>query len=430
MSVEFIIFGFLVMLGLMLVGIPVAISMALIGVTGGVIAYGIPFMDSVAPVLWSVQNDYLLTAIPLFVLLGEILLRSGLADQMYVALAAWLGRLPGGLLHTNIATCALFSATSGSSVATAATVGTVSLPSLQARNYKSSSALGTLAAGGTLGILIPPSVNLIIYGSMTNNSIGKLFLAGIIPGLVLVAAFMAYIAVASLFSKSSPAEVKIPLKQKIIVLKYLIPPFVIFGIIMGSLYSGLATATESAALGVIAALLFVLCTGRLNWALLQKCFVSTARTSGMVLLVITGAFILNLTVSLTGIAETMSNWVSGLGLSTYGMLLALVCFYLILGMFMDVLSMQVATIPITYPMAIAHGIDPIWFGIFIILMCEIALITPPVGMNLFVVQGIRPDDGSILDVMKGVMPYVIIMTLFVGLVIAFPTLVTWLPYKM
>jgi tripartite ATP-independent transporter DctM subunit len=430
MNVGIISLGFFAMLGMMLVGMPIAVSMALVGIVGGIAAYGLPFMDSIAPVVWGVQNENLLTSIPLFVLLGELLLRSGIADRMYIALSAWLGRLPGGLLHTNIGSCALFAATSGSSVATAATVGTVALPSLQKRGYPMRASLGSLAAGGTLGILIPPSVNMIVYGSLTNNSIGKLFIAGIIPGLLLTACFMLWIAGSSLASGKVMREAKIPLSERIRTLVHLVPPAVVFGIVMGSLYFGIATAAESAALGVIAALGFTWHSGKLGWTLLRTCFISTARISGMILLIIMAAFILNLTVSLTGVADSMTKWVAGLGLSATGLILALIVFYLILGMFMDVLSMQVATIPVTYPIAVALGVDPIWFGIFIVLMCELGLITPPVGMNLFVVHGIRPDKGGIEDAIWGALPYAAIMIGFTLLIMMFPQIVTWLPGQM
>ncbi|GAB3185790.1 TRAP transporter large permease [Hydrogenophaga aquatica] len=430
MSVGLIGLAFAAMIGMMLVGVPIAVSMAAVGIVGGIAAYGVPFMDSIAPVVWGVQNENLLTSIPLFVLLGELLLRSGIADRMYLALSAWLGRMPGGLLHTNIGSCALFSATSGSSVATAATVGTVALPSLVKRGYPMRASLGTLAAGGTLGILIPPSVNMIVYGSLTNNSIGKLFIAGIIPGLLLTSCFMLYIWMSSLASGTAIREDKVPLDVRIRSLVHLVPPLVVFGIVMGSLYFGIATATESAALGVMAALFFVWRSGRLQWEVLRTCFISTARVSGMILLIITAAFILNLTISLTGVADSMTKWVAGLGLSATGLLLALIVFYLVLGMFMDVLSMQVATIPITYPIATALGVDPIWFGIFVVLMCELGMITPPVGMNLFVVHGIRPDKGGIQDAMWGALPYAVIMIAFTLLIIALPELVTWLPGRM
>ena len=430
MNLLVIAIAFAAMLGMMLLAMPIATSMAAVGIVGGIAAYGVPFMDSIAPVVWGVQNENLLTSIPLFVLLGELLLRSGIADRMYVALSAWLGRLPGGLLHTNIGSCALFAATSGSSVATAATVGTVALPSLQKRGYSMRASLGSLAAGGTLGILIPPSVNMIVYGSLTNTSIGKLFIAGIIPGLLLTGCFMLWIAVSSLASGKAMREPKVPLGERVRSLVHLIPPMVVFGIVMGSLYFGIATAAESAALGVIAALGFVAQTGKLSWALLRNCFISTARVSGMILLIIVAAFILNLTISLTGVAESMTKWVAGLGLSATGLILALIVFYLVLGMFMDVLSMQVATIPITYPIAVALGVDPIWFGIFIVLMCELGLITPPVGMNLFVVHGIRPDKGGIQDAIWGALPYAAIMIAFTLLIMAFPQIVTWLPKNM
>jgi C4-dicarboxylate transporter, DctM subunit len=430
MSPTIIIIAFLIMVFMMIAGVPIAVSMALVGIVGGVAVYGMPFMNSIAPVLWGVQNENLLTSIPMFILLGELLLRSGIADRMYLALSAWFGRLPGGLLHTNIGSCALFAATSGSSVATAATISTVALPSLMKRGYPIRASLGSIAAGGTLGILIPPSVNMIIYGSLTSNSIGKLFIAGIIPGLLLTGSFMLYIAITSLLSGNAMREEKVSLEYKLKASVHLIPPLIVFGVVMGSLYFGIATATESAALGVTTVVLFVLKSGRLNWALLRGCFISTARVSGMILLIIAAAFILNLTISLTGVAEVMTKWVTGLGLSPTALILGLILFYLLLGMFMDVLSMMVATIPVTYPIAVALGIDPIWFGIFVILMCELGLITPPVGMNLFVVHGIRPDKGGIEDVMWGALPYAIIIILFTILLMIFPEIVTWLPSQM
>jgi C4-dicarboxylate transporter, DctM subunit len=301
---------------------------------------------------------------------------------------------------------------------------------LMKRGYSMRASLGSLAAGGTLGILIPPSVNMIVYGSLTNNSIGKLFIAGIIPGLLLTLSFMAWIYISSVMSGHVMREEKVPLDERLRALAHLVPPAVVFGIVMGSLYFGIATAAESAALGVMAALFFTWNAGRLKLDLLRNCFISTARISGMILLIIMAAFILNLAISLTGVAESMTKWVAGLGLSKTGLILALIVFYLVLGMFMDVLSMQVATIPITYPIAVALGVDPIWFGIFIVLMCELGLITPPVGMNLFVVHGIRPDKGGIEDAIWGALPYAVIMILFTLLLMAFPAIVTWLPAKM
>jgi C4-dicarboxylate transporter, DctM subunit len=424
------ILGFAIMLVLMLIGMPIGAVMLLLGLAGGMMAFGQAFLTSSASVIWGVMSDNTLTSIPLFVLLGEMLLRSGMADRMYVAFAAWLGRLPGGLLHTNIGCCALFAATSGSSVATAATIGTVALPSLQKHGYPMKDSLGSLAAGGTLGIMIPPSINFIIYGSMTNTSVGKLFLAGVIPGLALAALFMVFIYVSHRFRSEKVETIVTPRAERIRLLRNLIEPLTVFGVVMGSLYLGIATATESAALGLVTVLAFIVLQGKLSLSLLQTCFLSSARTTGMILLIVAGAFVLNLALSLTGIGEAMTKWVTGFGLSRVQILLCLIVFYLILGMFMDTLSMMVATIPLAFPVVSSVGVDPIWFGVFIVLMCELGLITPPVGMNLFVVQGIRPDKGPVSDVIQGAIPYAVIMILFAVLLIIFPSIATWLPQLM
>jgi C4-dicarboxylate transporter, DctM subunit len=422
--------GFLIMVGLMLLGLPIAAVMLLLGLGGGMMAFGAAFLQSAASVVWGVLSDNNLTSIPLFVLLGEILLRSGMADRMYTVFAAWLGRLPGGLLHTNIGCCALFAATSGSSVATAATIGTVALPSLRKNGYPMSDSLGSLAAGGTLGIMIPPSINFIIYGSMTNTSVGKLFIAGIIPGLLLASLFMGWIFISHRARKDKVAVVVVPWDERVRLLRFLIEPLAVFGVVMGTLYGGIATATESAALGLVVAMVFVIAQGKLSVALLENCFVSSAKTTGMILLIVVGAFVLNLALSLTGIGEALTKWATSFGLGRVQLLLVLIVFYLILGMFMDTLSMMVATIPLAFPVVSAAGVDPIWFGVFIVLMCELGLITPPVGMNLFVVQGIRPDNGPVTDVIRGALPYALIMILFAVLLITVPAIATWLPTAM
>jgi tripartite ATP-independent transporter DctM subunit len=335
--------------------------------------------------------------------------------------------LPGGLLHTNIGTCALFAATSGSSVATAATVGTIALPALSARKYPVAASLGSLAAGGTLGILIPPSVNLLVYGSLANVSVGQLFIAGIIPGLMLTGLFFLYIALMHSSAGAHDQSEPVPLAQKVALLRHLVPPGVIFLVVMGSIYGGIATPTESAALGLMVALYFLWRSGRLRWALLEHCFLQSAKTTGMVILIIVCALLLNVTLSMLGTTQAVTQWVASLGLDRYSLLLMLVIFYLLLGMFMDAMSMLVLTVPIAVPMVVAVGVDPIWFGIFIVVMCEIALITPPVGMNLFVVQGLRKDGGSFNDVIMGSLPYVFIMIGFTALLVIWPEIVTWLP---
>jgi tripartite ATP-independent transporter DctM subunit len=291
-------------------------------------------------------------------------------------------------------------------------------------------ALGSLAAGGTLGILIPPSVNLIIYGSMTNTSVVKLFIAGFLPGILLALCFMLWIAIYATATNTHVEHAPLPWQERLRLLAGLWQPLVIFGTVMGSLYLGIATTVESAALGMVMALVFIVAQGKLTRELLQNCFIASARTTGMILLIVVAAFVLNLALSITGLGEQITRAVTGLGLSKTEMLLALIVFYLLLGMFMDTLSMMVATIPLTYPVVTALGVDPIWFGIFIVIMCELGLITPPVGMNLFVVQGVRPDRGSVSDVIKGAIPYAFIMILFTLLIMAFPGIVTWLPEQL
>lgn len=430
MSILVLALGFAAMLALMFLSLPVAFAIVAVGTVGGYLAFGMPLVEMMGSVVWGTLNNSVMTAIPLFMLLGEILLRSGIADKMFDVLAVWLGRLPGGLLHTNIGTCALFSATSGSSVATAATVATVALPALGQRGYPLQATLGSLAAGGTLGILIPPSVNLLVYGSLANVSVGQLFIAGVVPGLLLTGLFSLYILIAHRDAGAADTAPDVPLADKLRLLRHLLPPAVIFLVVMGSIYGGLATPTESAALGVMVALFFVWRQGRLSLALMEHCFRQSARTTGMVVLVIVCALLLNVTLSMLGTAQAVTQWVGSLGLNAYTLLALLTGFYILLGMFMDAMSMLVLTVPIAVPMVVAVGVDPVWFGIFIVVMCEIALITPPVGMNLFVVQGLRRDGGSFADVVRGSLPYVFIMIGFVGLLIAWPQIALWLPESM
>jgi C4-dicarboxylate transporter, DctM subunit len=428
MVLDILIF-FVAGLGLLFLGIPISPVMVVIGLIGGLLAFGYPFMNSIGNVVWGVHNSFILTAVPLFILMGEILLRSGVADKMYNALAKWMNWLPGNLLHTNIGCCALFAATTGSSVACAATVGTVALPTLNERGFSKKLSLGSLAAGGTLGILIPPSIALIIYGSLTNNSISQLFVAGVIPGIIVTLAFIVYLMIASICIKNT-GIIKVSWPERIRALPEMLPPLFIFFIVMGSIYFGLATPTESAALGILASLFFAWRGGKLTFAMLHKCFINTAQLTGMIILIITAAFILNLTLSLLGIAEMLTQQVLTLDLTLTQLTLVMILFYIVLGMFLDVLSIQVATIPIAYPIMTAAGADPIWFGIFIVLMSEVAMITPPMGMNLFVIQGVRQDKGPLSDVIWGSLPFALIMLAFTVFLIFFPEVVTWLPTKM
>ncbi len=428
MSIALVGIGFGAMLFLMALSLPIAVTIIAVGAFGGYMLFGTPLVEMMGGVIWSSLNSPAMLAIPLFMLLGELLLRGGIADRMYDALAVWLARLPGGLLHSNIATTTLFSATSGSSVATAATVGTIALPALQQYRYPMGPALGSLAAGGTLGILIPPSINLLVYGSIANTSVGQLFAGGVVPGLLLALSFSVYIALFhSRAGAAATALIEMPLREKLALGKYLIPPLIIFGVVMGSIYAGLATPTESAAIGVVMALGFVALNGRLTVDLLVACSVQAARTSGMVMIVLVVSLLLNVTISMTGAAQAMTQWIGGFGLDRLALLLLLLVFYVLLGTFMDAMSMLVLTVPIVMPIILAAGIDPVWFGIFIVIMCEIALITPPVGMNLFVVHGVRKDGGPYSEVMLGALPYVVVMVLFAIALMIWPQIVMWLP---
>ncbi|MGR4067107.1 TRAP transporter large permease [Billgrantia sp. C5P2] len=423
--------GFVVMLGMMAVGIHVAVAIFTVATLGTLMYLSMPLLFSFGDTLWGTLNDFILTAIPLFILLGELLLRSGITERMYSALSVWLDRLPGGLLHTNIGASSVFAAMSGSSVATAATIGTVALPAFAERGYSERLALGTLAAGATLGILIPPSINMIIYGAITNTSIGKLFIAGILPGLALAGAFMLTIMAFALLRPGvvGKASERVSLRERLASLVDLLPPAFVFAIVIGSIYSGWATPTEAAALGVVAALGLAAWNRKLTFRMLHECFLSMARTTAMIMLIIVAAFFLNYVVGILGIPTTLTRWVADLGLTPFGLILALVVFYLVLGCFLETLSMMIATVPIVVPMVVQFGFDPVWFGIFLVVMMEISLITPPIGMNLYVVQGVR-GRGSITDVMVGSLPFLAIMLLFVLLIILWPGLVLWLPEAM
>jgi len=415
--------------GLSLLGIHIAVAMGITALAGAYILLGWSGVNNLGNIAWATANEYLLVSIPMFILLGEILLRSGISDRMYNSLAAWLSRIPGGLLHTNIIASSLFAATSGSSVATAATIGTIALPAMDQRKYDTRLALGTICAGGTLGILIPPSINMIIYAALTNTSVGQLFIAGIVPGIVLTVLFMGVVAIAVYFYPHLDGEAprRYGWREKFLALLDLLPPFSIFGVVMGSLYAGVATATEAAALGVVAALGLALWRRQFTLAMLNAALRSTVRISGMMMLIIVAAYFLNFVLSIAGLPQEIAKSIVDAGASPMATIWILVLVYVILGMFLEVFAMMIATIPIVTPIVIALGFDPIWFGIFIVLMCEIALITPPVGMNLYVVQAIRARGGPMSDVFIGSAPFVAALLLMVALLIYFPQIALWLP---
>jgi len=416
-----------ILIVLLALAVPVAAGLGFLGIALSEIYSRLPLTLAIGEVAWATSNNFLLVAIPFFVLLGEILLRSGMAERMYNALVLWVPWLPGGLMHSNIAACAMFAATSGSSVATAATIGTVAMGEIKKHGYSERLFLGTIAAGGTLGILIPPSINMIVYGVLTDSSIPKLYLAGFIPGLVLAGLFsLTVLFICLLRPELGGRRTRTDWKARIRALPDLIPPLLIFLAVIGSIYAGLATATESAALGVIAALGVAAWHRRLTLRMLLQAFEGTMRTNAMIMAILIAAYFLNFVISSIGLTGQVNRLVTGLGLTSTELLLAVIVFYLILGCFMETLSMMVATVPIIAPIMFKAGYDPIWFGILIVILMETAMITPPVGINLYVVQGLR-KRGRIDDVIIGAAPFVVAMLVMIAILSYWPSLALWLP---
>jgi tripartite ATP-independent transporter DctM subunit len=418
----------LILLVVMLaVSVPIAATMGVLGLALNELYSSMPLYLAMGEILWNSSSEYILIAIPLFIMLGEILLRSGIAERVYGAIAQWLSWLPGGLMHANIGTCAMFAATSGSSVATAATVGVVALPEIGRRKYDEPLFLGTLAAGGTLGILIPPSINFILYGLLTNTSVPRLYLAGMVPGMLLAGLFMLYVLFACVIDRrKGGTAVETSWRQRIHVLKELIAPLFIFLVVVGSIYAGWATPTEAASLGVLAALLLAGLQRRLSWTMIRAVLEGTMRTTAMIMLIIIAAQFLNFVLASIGFTDGIGKLIEGLGLGRHGTLVLIVVFYLVLGCFMETISMMILTTPFIFPIVTALGWDPIWWGIVLTVLIEAALITPPVGLNLYVVQGMR-QRGPISDVIRGALPFVAAMLLLIFALMAWPDLALGLP---
>ena len=400
----------------------------------GILALGLDqaFMGSLWRALgettWTNSADFVLVAIPMFILLGEIILRAGIAKRMYDAVAQWLSWLPGGLMHANIGSCAIFAASSGSSVATAATVGTVAYPEIANHKYNERLFLGSLAAGGTLGILIPPSINLIIYGLITDTSVPELYLAGIFPGMLLAGLFMTAIVIAcAMYPEWGGDKVETDWNARIRCLPDLIPPILLFVVIVGSIYAGIATPTEAASVGVVFALILAAWTRTLTFKMLRESFEGTMRTTAMIMLIILAAVFLNFILGFIGITQALLGFIEHIGLTPLQTMIIIVCIYLVLGMFMETLSMLLTTVPIIFPIIVKLGYDPVWFGILITVLMEAALITPPIGVNLYVVQGIRKDGGRFGDVAIGAAPFVLMMIALIALLIAYPEIALYLP---
>ncbi len=386
-----------------------------------------PLLRGIGEIAWTASADFNLVAVPMFIIMGELLLRSGVTESMYDALDKWVGRIPGGLMHTNIAASAMFAATSGSSVATAATIGTVSIPNMTKFGYNPALFLGTIAAGGTLGILIPPSINMVIYGALSETSVTDLYLAALIPGITLALLFSLFVfficlARPGLALKSAPAT----WGGRFAALIHLGPPLGLFLLVVGSIYAGFATPTEASALGVMGALALVIMRGRLSIEVLLRSFESTVRTTAMVMLIVLMAFFLNFVMSTIGLTDLATQAVKGLSWPPLAVLLAIIALYLVLGCFVETLTLMIATTPIVVPIIKQLGYSPVWFGVVFVILIEAALITPPIGMNLFVVQSVR-GGGPFRDVAVGIVPFLIAMLLLIAALIAWPDIAMWLP---
>ena len=410
-------------------GVYIAAVLGILGVLVGFLFSDRPWWAFMGQTLWAPSSNFVLVAVPLFLLMGEILLRAGLSDRLYRALNVWLNRMPGGLLHTNIVSCAVFSAISGSSVATAATMGSVALPYFQDTKYSQRMVLGSLAAGGALGNLIPPGITFIIYGLITETSVGALYIAAIIPSLLVTGLFIMVILAHGL---THPMEkpAKLPLAMKLRALVDLVPTVLLILLVLGSIYGGFATPTEAAALGVVGAALFAALEGKLTLRMLNASAEATARNTALLGLILFGAYLLNYILTLINVPQALAGMISGLPIPPWAIMLCIIALYLALGTFMEGFSMIITTVPVVFPIVTALGYDPIWFGVIVTMLVEIAQISPPDGTVMYVLQGMRKRAGPITDVFAGVMPFLAVYLMAVALLMIFPGLALWLPSVM
>jgi len=411
-------------------GIWVALSMIGVSAIGMMLFTSRPVGDAMATTIWGTSSSWTLTALPLFVWMGEILFRTKLSENLFKGLSPWMQKLPGGLIHVNVVGCALFAAISGSSAATVATVGKMSIPELRKRNYPEKLLLGSLAGSGTLGLLIPPSIILIIYGVAVQESIAKLFIAGIIPGIMIALIFMSYVIIWSLINKREMPKIleEYSLIEKIKRSRQLLPVIMLILAVIGSIYTGVATATEAASLGVVGALILSYFQKSLSFDTFKSSLLGATKTSCMIAFILAGSTFLSLAMGFTGLPRNLAIWIQNMDLSPYVLIFVLMVFYIILGMFLDGISAVVLTMAIIEPMIRQAGFDMIWFGIFLVIVVEMAQITPPVGFNLFVLQGMANKDMGFIA--KSAFPLFVLMIFAVILVVIFPELALWMPEQM
>ncbi|WP_396431835.1 TRAP transporter large permease [Limnohabitans sp.] len=429
---DLMITGLLVLTLFLILGSGVWIGLALSGVAwvGMQVFSARPAGDAMAVTIWGSSSSWTLTALPLFIWMGEILFRTRLSQDMFKGLAPWMQALPGRLLHTNVVGCAIFAAVSGSSAATCATIGKMTLPELKRRGYPEDMVIGTLSGSGTLGLLIPPSIIMIVYGVAADVSIAQLFIAGVLPGLLLAGLFSGYIIYWSLRHPDQipPRDAPMSFVEKLQASSSLIPVVLLIAAVLGSIYTGFATATEAAAVGVVGALVLSALQGSMSWSVFKEALMGATRLYCMIAMILAGAAFLTLSMGYIGLPRHLAEWIGGLGLSPFALLMALMVFFIILGCFLDGISMVVLTMGVLMPTVQKAGIDPIWFGIFVVFVVEMAQITPPVGFNLFVLQGMT---GKQLPYIARVsMPMFALMVGAVLLIYFVPGIVTWLPNQM
>ncbi|CAN5816797.1 TRAP transporter large permease [soil metagenome] len=425
-----IVFIFILFIGLLAAGMAVPFAILLPGMLYLYLQGGMSALNGLGITSWGSMDSYTLTSIPLFVLMAEILQGSGLGLRVYRGLSSLVRKVPGGLLQTNVAGCAVFAAVSGSSIATAASIGQVALPQLKARGYDIRMATGSLAAGGTLGILIPPSIAMIVYATFTETSVAKLFMAGVVPGIVLTVLFMTYVAVASLMRPeiAPPERGKLTRQMLGSALIDIVPFMLLIAGIMGAIYTGIATPTEAAAAGCIFAMVIALLFGDLPWRAFVACLQRSTLMVANILLITYAAFIFSYAMSYAGVGEQITNFIIGLHLNKIQFFIALLILFTVLGALVESLGMIVITVPLLYPLLANYGIDPVWFGIIVVLFIEMGQITPPIGINLFVIQSI--SRGKLSDVVMGTMPFHLLMFVLLGMLVAWPEIALWLPGRL
>jgi tripartite ATP-independent transporter DctM subunit len=413
-------------------GLYVGAALSLLALLAGFGLSDRPFWNFIGEMIWGPSTNFVLVSVPLFLLMGEVMLRAGLSERLYRALNVWMGRLPGGLLHTNVMACGVFSAVAGSSVATAATMGSVALPYFEKSHYPPRLVLGSLAAGGALGNLIPPGITFIIYGLITETSVGALYLAAIGPSILVVLLFVAVILYYAFKLKIRGDErgAVAGWGRKFASLSDLVPTLALIGLVLGTIYAGWATPTESAALGVAGAIVLAIIDRKLTWKMMAESMHATARTTSMIALILFGAYFLNYVLSSLGIPQMLAKFLTGLPLPGWAIMLVIIGFYLALGTFMEGMSMVITTIPLLFPVVKALGYDPVWFGVVITMLVEIAMISPPDGTVLYVLQGMRRQPGPITDVFAGVMPFMAVYMLAILVLMMFPAIALWLPGAM